>query len=217
MTDHIADPSYNSDQNISQNIYDNELNKNILTKSENVSTDLTIKTSEGDIVKLSTQSFYDFKSLLYDQRGRVYSDAGTITNQISYREMTLESGESFTFSVEGNLNEQELDDIKKIVGQIDSIVHHMKNNNMDKALEKALTMGNFDTVSSFTADLNVKRSYSMISETVQNKIAQTEDNLRKNLKKPIRQLVDHHFKNLLKEHEKIADPFSAFLEQLRQH
>ena len=101
MSNHLADLSSYTDQNTNHNINENELNKSMmlqkrmLSKSEDVSTDLTIKTSEGDIVKLSTKSFYDFKSLLYDKKGQVYSHAGTITNRASYRAMTLKSGERF--------------------------------------------------------------------------------------------------------------------------
>ncbi|MCK5312423.1 MAG: hypothetical protein KAJ62_09940 [Desulfobacteraceae bacterium] len=222
MQDHLTDLSSYSDQNINQNINENVLNKSMMQKrllcrSEDVSTDLTIKTSEGDIVKLSTNSFYDFKSLLYDKRGQIYSDAGTITNQTTYREMTLKSGQSFTFSVSGNLNAEEMKDIKKIIGQIDNIVHHMKKGNMDKAIKKALKMGGYDTVSKFSADLSVKKSFSMISETIQNSIGAVEEKLMKKIKKPVNQLLNHHFKDLLKRQDKQLDPISAFLEQLQQH
>ena len=220
MSNHLADLSSYPDQNMNQNINDNELNKSmmlqksILSKSENSSANLTITTSEGDIVKLSAQSYYDFKSLLYDRKGQVYSDAGTITNQTSYREMTLESGQNFTFSVEGHLNAEELDDVEKIIGQIDNILHHMEKGDMDKALKKALTMGGYDTVSRFSADLSVKKSYSMIAEKIQNSISAAEENMMKRIKKPVQQLIDHHFKNLLEEQ---GNPFKTFLEQLGLH
>jgi hypothetical protein len=221
MHDHLTDLSTYSDQNINQNNNENELNKSmmqkrLLSKSEDVSTDLTIKTSEGDIVKLSTNSFYDFKSLLYDKKGQVYSDAGTITNRTSYRGMTLRSGESFTFCVSGNLNAEELKDIEKIIGQIDNIIHDMKNGNMGNAIKKALDMGGYDTISGFSANLSVKQSYSMVSK-IQNRINEIEDDLMKKAKQPIEQLINHHFKNLLEKQTKELDPISAFLEQLRQH
>ncbi|MCK5542146.1 MAG: hypothetical protein KAI40_05600 [Desulfobacterales bacterium] len=219
MSNHLADLSSYTDQNTNHNINENELNKSMmlqkrmLSKSEDVSTDLTIKTSEGDIVKLSTKSFYDFKSLLYDKKGQVYSDAGTITNRASYRAMTLKSGESFTFSVSGNLNAEELKDIEKILGQIDNIIYDMKNGDMGNALEKALGMGGYDTVSGFSADLSVKKSYSMISEKIQNKIADLKDDFMKKAKEPIEQLLNHHFKDLLKKQD---NPINAFLAQLQQ-
>ena len=222
MHAHSTDLSSYSDHNINQNINENELNKSMmhtrmLSKSEDVCTDLTIKTSEGDIVKISTQSFYDFKSLLYDKKGRVYSDAGTITNRISYREMTLQSGESFTFSVSGHLNAEELMDIEKIVKQIDHIIHDMKKGDMGNAIKKALNMGGYNTVSGFSADLSVKKSFSMISEKIQNSISEIKDDLMKKAKAPIEQLIKHHFRDLFKEQTKTTDPISAFLEQLQQH
>jgi len=222
MHNHLTDLSSYSDQSVSHNINDNELNKSmmqkrLLSKSEDVSTNLTIKTAQGDIVKLPTNTFYDFKSLLYDNKGQVYSDAGLITNRTSYRQMTLASGESFTFSVEGHLNAQELNDIEKIVMQIDSIVYDMKKGDMGNALKKALSMGGYDTITEFTANLSVKKSYSMIAEKIQNKIADIEDELMKRPKEPIKQLIDHHFQGLLDKQERRFDSINTFLEQLQQH
>lgn len=219
LTDLSSYSDHNSNHNINQNINENELGrsmmyKRMLSKSENVSTDLTIKTSEGDIVKISAQSFYDFKSLLYNKKGQVYSDAGTITNQTSYREMTLASGESFTFSVAGHLNAEELKDIEKIVKQIDNIIHDMKKGDMGNAIEKALNMGGYNTISGFSADLSVKQSYSMISQ-IQNKIADIDKDLLKRIKKPVEQLFAHYFQDMLEKQDKKLAPINAFLEQLQ--
>lgn len=219
LTDLSSYSDYNANHSINQNTNENELGRSMLytrmlSKSENVSTDLTIKTSEGDIVTISTQSFYDFKSLLYDKKGQIYSDAGAITNRISYKEMTLKSGESFTFSVAGHLNEEELKDIEKIVKQIDNIIHDMKKGDMGNAIKKALNMGGYDTISGFSADLSVKQSYSMISQ-IQNKIADIEKDLLKRIKEPVEQLLNHHFKDLWDKSDKRLDPISAFLTQLQ--
>ncbi len=238
-----ADLSSYLDNNTSQNVQDQALSKSMmhrkmLSVSEDVNTDLTIKTSEGDIVKLSTTSFYAFKSLLYDKKGRIYSDAGMITNRETYRQMTLASGENFTFSVAGDLNEQELNDIKKIVKQIDFIINDMKQGDMDNAVEKALSMGGYDTVSGFSADLSVKQSYSMVSETMiqekkyipemnllekadklaekmRKKLDNMEETLLKRAQQPIDQLFGHHFKNFWDNQDKRLNPINAFLEQLQ--
>ncbi len=222
MSDHLTDLSSYFDQNISPSSNENEssnsiMQKRMLSQSENVNTNLTIKTAQGDIVRLSTNSFYDFKSLLYDKKGQVYSDAGLITNRESYRQMTLTAGESFTFSVKGHLNAEELDDIEIIVQQIDTIVSDMKKGDMGNAIEKALDMGGYDTISSFSANLSVKKSYSMITEKIQKRIADIEDDLIKKAKEPITQLIHHHFKEVLDKQEKSSNPINAFLEQLQQH
>jgi hypothetical protein len=225
MYNQLTDLSSYSDQtinhSISPNTNESELGKSImhkrmLSKSENISTSLTIKTAEGDIVQLSTNSFYDFKSLLYNRKGQIYSNAGIITNQENYRQMTLTSGESFTFSVKGHLNAEELNDIEKIVKQIDHIIYDMKQGDMDNAIKKALNMGGYDTISGFSADLSVKQSYSMISQ-IQNKIADIEENLLKRIKEPVEQLFAHHFQDLSGKQDKRLDPINIFLEQLQQH
>ncbi len=189
MSDHLTDLSSYFDHITNQNIENgNEqsnsiMQKRMLSRSEDINTNLTIKTAQGDIVQLSTNSFYDFKSLLYDKKGQVYSDAGLITNRESYRQMTLASGESFTFSVEGHLNAQELNDVEKIVRQIDNIIFDMKKGDMGNALKKALDMGGYDSISKFSANLSVKKSYSMVTEKIQNRIADVKDDLVKKGKK----------------------------------
>ena len=226
MHNQLTDLSSYSDQNINHSINPNTnenalgqsiMHQRMLSRSENVSTNLTIKTAEGDIVQLSTNTFYDFKSFLYNKKGQIYSDAGLITNQESYRQMTLLSGNSFTFSVEGHLNAEELNDIEKIVRQIDHIIHDMKKGDMGNAMKKALNMGGYDTISGFSADLSVTQSYSMIAEKIYNQIADVKDDLMKKAKKPIQQLMNHHFQDLLDKQDKMLNPINTFLEQLQQY
>ncbi len=54
----------------------------------------------------------------------------------------------------------------------------------------------------------------MIAEKIQNSISAAEENMMKRIKKPVQQLIDHHFKNLLEEQ---GNPFKTFLEQLGLH
>ncbi|MFO7748752.1 MAG: hypothetical protein R6V54_01530 [Desulfobacteraceae bacterium] len=125
--------------------------------SKNV--DLAIKTREGDIVTLNASSFSDFEAFSYDEKGRVGSGSQAQSSAVSHRSMSLSSGSSFSFSVQGELSEEELDDIQSILKTIDKIVADMGADNMDEAFETARSMGGYDTVSRFTADLETTRSY----------------------------------------------------------
>lgn len=130
-----------------------------LSRTENV--DLAIKTRDGDIVTLKLNSFSELESFSYDSKGKVNSENSEVSSTLSHRSMSLNSGSSFTFSVQGDLSREELDDIEEIVKTIDDIVADMASNNMDEAVETALGMGGYETVSQFTADLRTTSSYRM--------------------------------------------------------
>lgn len=124
---------------------------------------LTIKTREGDIVTLSGSRYSSLNA-------RDYSSSYTTDNNHSSvksntRQIQLASGETFTFSVQGDLNEQELSDIQNIVSGVDGIISEMTQGNMDQAVAKALSMKSYDSVSMYEADITVARSYSASVQT----------------------------------------------------
>lgn len=137
-----------------------------LSASGHTDSNIMIKTSQGDVVTLSSQSFYDFEAVLYDSEGRIRNAGGEgFESSLSYREMTLASGESFEFSVKGDLNEEELDDIQQIVSDIDGVLEQMAGGDMQEAVELAMKMGGYDSVSRLTAELSVERSYTAVSRS----------------------------------------------------
>ncbi|SLM28313.1 hypothetical protein MTBBW1_1310011 [Desulfamplus magnetovallimortis] len=137
-----------------------------LRASENRSLELELTTKDGDTVTLSTASFMDFASLSYDKSGKVSNGYETASAKMSSREMTLASGSQFTFSVQGSLSEDELNDIENIVKTLDDVFYEMSTGDMDEAMAKALEMGEgYETVSGFNADLNYSSSYIYEEET----------------------------------------------------
>ena len=126
---------------------------------------LTIKTREGDIVTLSTSQFSSLNAHEYNSQGRMETQDGQVTANYSERSIELASGQTFSFSVEGDLNEQELADIESIVSGIDGIVYQMAEGDMDEAVALALSMGSYDSVSMYEADITVTRGYSAYTET----------------------------------------------------
>jgi hypothetical protein len=128
--------------------------------------DLSLKTREGDVVTINAASFSELDSYSYDQTGRMTNEGTSTTSQMSYRTMTLETGSSFTFSVEGNLSDRELDDIEQLVASLDKVMGAMVSGDMDGAVETALGMTNYNSVSSFSADLSTQSSYTVATEVV---------------------------------------------------
>lgn len=126
---------------------------------------LTIQTREGDIVTLSSNQFSELNAFEYNSRGQIQTDAGTARISQHAREITLTSGEQFSFSVQGDLNEQELADIEAIVKGVDGIIAEMVQGDMEDAVSKAMSMGYYSSVSMYSADISVERSYAVARET----------------------------------------------------
>lgn len=134
--------------------------KQSLSYQENLNAGLTIKTKEGDLVTLNTSSFAKMDAFQYDSKGVLQSENGTVEGSVNHRQMTLATGEYFSFSVVGDLSEDELADIEQIIAGIDGIIVEISQGDMEGAVEKALEMDGYDTVSMFAADISLQRSYS---------------------------------------------------------
>lgn len=130
---------------------------------ENLDTGLVIQTRDGDQVTLTSNSFSQMDAYMYDSKGVIQADGMTAAYSQSQREITLASGQSFSFSVQGDLSEDEMEDIEAILKGLDGVIAEMKDGDMSGALDKALEMGGYDTVSSFAADISYQRSYQMSS------------------------------------------------------
>ncbi|WP_136808985.1 hypothetical protein [Desulfosediminicola flagellatus] len=130
---------------------------------ESLNTGLVIQTKDGDQVTLTSNSFTEMDAYMYDSKGVVQTDSGSAAFSHNVREVTLASGQSFSFTVEGDLSEDELEDIDSIIQGLDGVISEMKDGDMSGALDKALNIGSFDTVSSYAADISYQRSYEMSS------------------------------------------------------
>ncbi|WP_163338870.1 hypothetical protein [Desulfopila sp. IMCC35008] len=131
--------------------------------NENLDTDLVLETREGDKVTLSANSYSRMDAYLYDSKGMVQNETGTALYSESIREITLASGQSFSFTVEGNLNEDELADIESLLQGLDGVIHEMKQGDMFGALDEAMEMGGYESVASFEANISYQQSYQMSS------------------------------------------------------
>lgn len=130
---------------------------------ESLDTGLVIQTKEGDQVTLTSSSFAQMDAFLYDSKGMVQTESGTALVSQNYREISLASGQSFSFSVAGDLSEDELADIEAILKGLDEVISEMTEGDMFGAIDKALDMGGYDSVSSFAANISYQRSYAMSS------------------------------------------------------
>lgn len=125
---------------------------------------LTIQTREGDMVTLSTSQYSDLEAYEYSSRGVVSNEDGYAAASYNRREITLITGETFSFAVEGDLNEEELEDIESIIIGVDNIIGEMMEGDLQDAVSQAMRMGHYDSISSYEADITVKSGYAMYSE-----------------------------------------------------
>lgn len=130
-----------------------------------LNTDLVIQTKEGDTVTINSESFSQLDAYTYEGQAMVQTGSGTTLSSESYREISLSSGETFSFSVEGDLSEEELADIDSMLKGLDRVIADMKEGDMDGAMKNALRLGEFDTFSAYNVDIMFQQSYQMNSST----------------------------------------------------
>ena len=150
--------------NFSDAQFSSYVRKQSISAYESLDAGLTIKTKEGDLVRLTSSSFAELDAHSYNSKGILQTESGMAMATQNTREITLTTGESFSFLVVGDLSEEELADIGAIVKGIDEIISEITEGDMDEAVEKALSMGGYDTVSMYAADISYQRSYQMMSD-----------------------------------------------------
>lgn len=161
---HLPMAEFSSRQNNSPDLYSaNIAREHSVSTRENLDTGLVIETRDGDRVTINSNSFTRMDAYMYDARGVMVSDGVTAAYSHSQREITLASGQSFSFSVQGDLSEEEMEDIESILQGFDGVIAEMKEGDMAGALDQALGMGGHGTVSSFSAEISYQRSYQMTS------------------------------------------------------
>lgn len=125
---------------------------------------LTIQTREGDVVTLSASQYSELDAYEYSSQGVVSNEDGYAAASYNVREITLSTGEAFTFTVEGDLSEEELEDIESIITGVDGIIGEMMAGDLQEAVSQAMRIGSYDTISSYEADITVQYGYAMYSE-----------------------------------------------------
>jgi hypothetical protein len=131
------------------------------------SADLTVVTDEGDTVTLSASSALQASHTTYDARGRVQGQrfAAHAANQ----EFTF--ADDVAFAVQGDLNAEELADIRSLVGNIEELATDFFSGDFDFAGLEKLDFEHFDTLAGFNATLAFTRKVSVaqVVETTSNR------------------------------------------------
>ncbi|MFH2059342.1 MAG: hypothetical protein ABIJ59_10635 [Pseudomonadota bacterium] len=204
ISSQFSPAGFSSRQNaLSDAQFSSYIRQQSVTAQESMNAGLTIKTREGDIVTLTSNSYAQLDAYSYNSKGIIETDQGATVVKQNHREITLTSGDSFSFSVVGDLNEDELKDIEAIVKDIDEIISQMAKGDMDDAVAKAMTMGGYDSVLAYSADITYEKSYAGTTQTQAQTQTQTDSAT------PIEE------NNVLPEQEKLIPLMEPFPENTR--
>jgi hypothetical protein len=130
-----------------------------ISQSKNM--DLVFYTQEGDRVTLSSSAQVEAAYTTYEGMARA---GGTMARQEG-EAFQMTAGTQFSLSVQGDLSAQEMADIKKAVGVMDSIMNDLISGNYDGLFKKAGSLGQLDSLQSLSADLHYQRQVAYQQQT----------------------------------------------------
>jgi len=164
-----------------------------LYTSNSKNSDLSITTTDGDIVSISfseLQQYANNESTQYEEGSKGTAENYSMASS-QYHEV------NFSYSVEGELDDEERAAIEALIKDVNSLQKDFFSGNVDQAFEKALELG-FDNeqISNFSMDLKqTKTSY--VSQTY-TEIAEYDENVLPSVNKELRPLIDfiEQFKQL---------------------
>jgi hypothetical protein len=132
-----------------------------ITSSTNLNKDITLFTDDGDRVTISygqnSRSLYASYSSLYQQRSFSQEQDGPVfSKQIatSHDELSASSREyDLSITVQGDLSNQELEDVRKALNGIDKIMTKMlRGGDVLKEAKKAAKIPDLESISAIDAD-----------------------------------------------------------------
>jgi len=126
------------------------------------SSDIALVTREGDVVTLFSEQ--DLCATYSAFEARCASEQGS--SSLIVRNQVVQQGGAFSFTVEGELNKEELRDIKKALKAIDNILESVLSGNMNKAAGKIEKLSRLDTLAAVEADIHLERSVVVERQTL---------------------------------------------------
>jgi hypothetical protein len=189
-----------------------------VTTSQEESKDITILTEEGDKVTISADSQRNSQYTTYSGLVR----ANGVYASLQGKSLAMDSSMEFSMAVEGDLNEQEMKDIRKAIKAIDKIMHSALSGDMGNALAMVNEVGNLESISSFEASMESKKTVVMeqaIMMVAEGAAEPTEENAEENavIGSPIKPATDQIMdivQNSGVKPAKFDKPFKRYLSNL---
>ncbi|MCO7225369.1 DUF5610 domain-containing protein [Pleionea sp. CnH1-48] len=123
---------------------------------ETQSFDLELVTQEGDIVQISFAEAFSSRSAAFYESSADKTEFG-YTEQVRFES-------TFELSVQGDLNEEELEAINAVLADVESLAQDFYQGNLDEAFNKALELDiNRDELKSLDLNLQQTQTYQAIA------------------------------------------------------
>jgi len=134
-----------------------------LNAFQSESQDITLYTEEGDKVTISTLSQFEASFMDSDYSAELRN--ASVSAQM--KELNVSSANSFQISVEGDLNDEEQEDIQEILGKLEGMMTDLLNGDLDSIMNEALgLLDGADSISGVEATLEFHQRLNMESQTM---------------------------------------------------
>ncbi len=114
--------------------------------------DIAITTDEGDVVTISSYQG-ESQSMSYDKWN------SPLQQGMNFSASSLKM-DSFSLSIEGDLNEEELADIENLLGDLSLIAGDFFNGDMEQAMDGAMNLGDMGSLAALSATFSYSESWS---------------------------------------------------------
>jgi hypothetical protein len=135
--------------------------------SRSQTADITIVTAEGDTVTLSSSKSAELSFATYSAQGKV----GDSTGAISGMSAQLHRTSAFSMTVDGDLNKEELKEIRSAIRTIEKAANDVLKGHDEKAAARTAKLSDLDQIASIDADLEFNREVSVTQVSAQSNSA----------------------------------------------
>jgi len=142
-----------------------------ITVSQAQSTDIKIVTAEGDTVTLSANKTADLSYSTYNAHGSI--DGKSVSVSAMSAEMHQTS--AFSLTVDGDLNKEELKDIRRAIRIIEKSAHDVLTGHADKAASRTAKLAKLDQLASIDADVEFQQEVSVVQASSQSTSVPSSD------------------------------------------
>jgi len=187
------------------NYSDRQLTQASVSQQQNK--DITIFTEDGDRVTISSdqqsQAFYsNYSSFSQQGTSGAYSGDTVSQNQSAVfqdERFEYENSRYLSISVDGDLNEQELKDVRNTIKAIDEIMTNLLHGgDITKGIERALSLVSLDSISGIAANYSYENAVSVEHTIVEEISTYSKEGLPENIMPVTNNEVDN-IKNLIAE------------------
>ncbi len=158
------DPAFLRDMNPDEEIGDYKTTQQTrLNAFRQETQDIKLTTEEGDTVTISSLSQFQASYLSFDYSAQLKDKSLSLEAE----KLKMSSKNGFQISVDGDLNEEEKEDIAQVLGQLDEIMEDLVSGDLDEVMKGALGLiDDTDTITGLDAVLRFEQRVSMEQRTV---------------------------------------------------